>query len=408
MEYTCSNDATSKLDQSIKVVTSDEEKCAVVLTTLASQAIYLHKKMCEKLDKIGNSSDVVLIHGGQDKETKFWNMRLLCGKEEFKSYNPRILVTNGAGNTGIDYHRITDIIRIGLPPDLVTALQERGRLVRILGMKGRILYVVNIKSLLQLLYLWYHPKTKSGSNNEVPKSIQGMNSSFRHSKRFSNSGVVDNVLDDDGVDADTKKKYALTATQKKADLKEKKDALLDVMKFFTLNHGCQHVRAEIFLSTGVLRSAPTDIERCVNKCPICDRSWYKQHRPVSKKWLIKYFQSRDFYKFMPLSMKDNTDALTNLLWKGDETWISNIFKVAKKSLKKYNVECLMMSLIAAEIITWNVKQNRDIEFDLNSTTTDDGETTAIKTQCYEIDSYSIKTQCYEIDSYWNGINLHDE
>ena len=103
------------------------------------------------------------------------------------------------------------------------------------------------------------------------------------------------------------------------------------------------------MSTGELgRRAPVGIDRCGNMCPICDRTWHtKQHRPVSKANLIAWFRSSDFYRHMPLSAKDNTESLTNLLWNGKETWIFSIFKLAKSTLNKYNVECLMQSLIAA-------------------------------------------------------------
>ena len=154
------------------------------------------------------------------------------------------------------------------------------------------------------------------------------------------------------------------------------------------------------MSTGELGRAPVGIDRCGNMCPICDRTWHtKQHRPVSKENLIAWFRSSDFYRHMPLSAKDNTESLTNLLWNGKESWIFSIFKLAKSTLNKYNVECLMQSLTAAKIIKWNVTKSKGVEWDLNSVTKliEENET-----------SHTIEKQCYEIDSYWEGINLHDD
>ena len=46
------------------------------------------------------------------------------------------MITTAAANTGIDKDTIEIVIRKGVPRDLITLLQERGRNARQVGMNG--------------------------------------------------------------------------------------------------------------------------------------------------------------------------------------------------------------------------------------------------------------------------------
>mmetsp|Transcript_15996 Transcript_15996/g.27214 ORF Transcript_15996/g.27214 Transcript_15996/m.27214 type:complete len:404 (-) Transcript_15996:1753-2964(-) len=99
-----------ELDRLVGVITDsiigeehDASERVVGLTTLASTAIALDEKLCEKLNKKKCDVDVVVVHGQLHKLDKFYNMRLFCAKLEYEHFRPRALVTNGAGNTGIDF-----------------------------------------------------------------------------------------------------------------------------------------------------------------------------------------------------------------------------------------------------------------------------------------------------------------
>ena len=82
---------------------------------------------------------------------------------------------------------------------------------------------------------------------------------------------------------------------------------------------------------------------------------------------------------MPLSAKDY-GSLPDLLWK-QKGWLSRIFPHVKTAQRKH-VEALMLTLIAAEIITWVYKEG-EIQWILNET--------------------EEKQKCYEIADYWKGV-----
>ena len=66
----------------------------------------------------------------------------------------------------------------------------------------------------------------------------------------------------------TKSKYDLTPSMTKAHIKRGLSDLLDVLRFHCLDLGCQHVRAEQFLSTGKLTMDHVleDSVACGDKC----------------------------------------------------------------------------------------------------------------------------------------------
>lgn len=72
----------------------------------------------------------------------------------------------------------------------------------------------------------------------------------------------------------------------------------------------------------------------------------------------------------------------------EDFWVTKIFDVnSKKSRKKYHVECLMQSLIAAEIITWKINGGK-VEWLLNRVIKDE-----------------IPECCYLDVEYWKEILL---
>lgn len=111
-EYFVRDSLFAGLDQLVEVIKSTEADRVVVLTTLAATAIASEKRLKEKLNAAGCTVDIMLVHGQLDKFDKFFNIRLFCGKTEFEFLSPRCLVTNGAGNTGIDSDSS------GIPPSL--------------------------------------------------------------------------------------------------------------------------------------------------------------------------------------------------------------------------------------------------------------------------------------------------
>mmetsp|Transcript_10303 Transcript_10303/g.15594 ORF Transcript_10303/g.15594 Transcript_10303/m.15594 type:complete len:602 (+) Transcript_10303:55-1860(+) len=245
------------LDRLVGVITNtitnehhEESERVVVLTTLAYNAITLEKTLTEKLNKAGcGDADVVLVHGQQNKMVKFDGMRNFCGKKEFAHFNPRILVTNGAGNTGIDSDKVTEILRAGVPMDLPTVLQERGRLVRKEGMNGFITFIFNLRSLLQCLHLLHGLHTKE--EDSATEQNTGFGSAIRHSALLLSKEEKKSKTDDSYTQL--KKECMREIENGTKSLEEEKiEMLLEVLQFFCLEQGCLHARAEEYLSTGKL------------------------------------------------------------------------------------------------------------------------------------------------------------
>lgn len=93
--------------------------------------------------------------------------------------------------------------------------------------------------------------------------------------------------------------------------------LLDVLCFHCLDLGCQHVRAENFLSTDSLelKQVSEDSVACGNKCAICNGSWTNIFLPIYKVKVEKFIRVMD-RKYLPLTAdKDNP---IDVLWKEEK------------------------------------------------------------------------------------------
>ena len=119
------------------------------------------------------------------------------------------------------------------------------------------------------------------------------------------------------------------------------------MRFFCLDYGYQHARAELFLSSGLLDSSHNDVTPCKDSCYVCTGSYKKYFSNVFKESVIHFLKSRKFSDAVPMMIR--ADELIDLLWT-EEDWKIEIFD--KNRIQKYNVESLFLLLIAARIIIW--------------------------------------------------------
>ena len=367
---------------------NDSEQC-VIFSTNSSSTISLADKLTAKLNDRGLNCDVVVINGDMDKFDKFEHMNSFGGSTMYDNYNPRVLSTNGSGNTGISNDNVTFILRIGLPLNLETLFQEIGRSCRQEGMDGRVVLVFDLKSLVQNIFLL------NTQGRDKPDSaaddILGDNSAIRSSKSSlvnkSSSGETSSS-EMAGLTNATVKKYKVDEAMVG---EEKKRQLIEVLKFVFLpgsDEACWHARKERCLCTGMLDGRLDEgvvIEPCGDACPMCVNktskwSWYYHHKPAKKSELVKWLRSNDCTSKMPLSAGDFR-SLPDLLWKQKDYWLPRIFPTVSTVQRKH-VEALMLTLIAAEIITW-VYKGDEIQWILNET--------------------DEKQKCYEIEDYWEGV-----
>ena len=78
--------------------------------------------------------------------------------------------------------------------------------------------------------------------------------------------------------------------------------LLDVVKFFQLDNGCQHLVAEYVLVMGKLicMQRPYHAKTCETKCSICSGDWSKTFLPIVKEKVVHFLESDHFSRNVPL------------------------------------------------------------------------------------------------------------
>ena len=108
--------------------TSEDGKVVFFCTSIADRN-KVQNKVKRYLDQRESSVDMININGCQCKEEKFGNMRIFSGEKRISELNPRVGVFTAAANTGFDIPNLALVVRVRFPPDLLTMIQEKGRLV---------------------------------------------------------------------------------------------------------------------------------------------------------------------------------------------------------------------------------------------------------------------------------------
>ena len=178
--------------------------------------------------------------------------------------------------------------------------------------------------------------------------------------------------------------YALKRDGRRRLMTRQVRELLEVIRFFCTNRGCQHHASVHYLSTGRLTPPPPTDTPCQTGCPICTKQWHKQFLPIYKESLIRFFQSSTGRDRIPF--EDSTKLVSDVLW-GDAYWLEHIFDRAAGGMKRTQVDALFLSLAAVGImkiekarggvIRWNIGWNAD------------------------------DTPLYNNNDVWLGINLHN-
>ena len=121
-----------------------------------------------------------------------------------------------------------------------------------------------------------------------------------------------------------------------------------VLQFYCLDFGCQQLRKENYLSSGLLAMERVSGKACGNACPICTRDWHGQYLPIYRTSLVTFFESSRGQDSFPVIAEDK-QQVSVVLW-GNVYWIENIFDIASYEIKHVHVDALFLSLAAANII----------------------------------------------------------
>ena len=274
-------------------------KVAVFCNTKGGVAHYA-SQLERKLNELSNDSDCIVIHGGLNKHEKFWRICFFCGTDE--EYVEKVLFcilsSTNASNVGIDNDLINLIIRFGLPRDLMTFFQERGRGARQSGSSATCVLYTTVQSYVSIMsQILNHNKltdTAEPTNEEL--ELRGAGSSITPLSAKAQRQLTKRKDSKDKAKRSTKPKktagkYDLSHHMRRQLRERSLSEINNVVCFFFLNKGCQHYRAAFYMSDGCLdRNVDACREVTCHGCPVCTHTWEKFHFPVFRSEVVRFFE----------------------------------------------------------------------------------------------------------------------
>lgn len=259
-------------------------------------------------------SHVVQCDGECFSEEKDFCMKLFNGNFNAGTIDCRALVAiSGVACSGIDICDVTCILRHGFPPSVVEWYQELGRCGRhpvINDVDDEYILMIGLDHLNFLLHRIFY--------------------------QYSNGKTKTNI----------KLREQLKERQRRD--------LLFVMQILFLDYGCQHARLANALGNPTLSRVRHDI-RC-GACSICTSAWHEKFLKVDVIG-VKAFLGTSLVTKGPVSYQE----VVSLLWKDKKV----LFAIYHKSscLSKYNVEGLILQLVAAGILEMYIDDSQPLVSD---------------------------------------------
>ena len=141
------------LEEVVKNIDPQSENKCLIFCNSRSKAHHFCSELESKLNHSSIVCDVIVITGALNKNKKFWRIRIMLGSQNEYVVDCcfRVGVCTNACNVGIDDVRINYCVRFGLPRDLNTFFQERGRGSRQLGSPSTFVLYVELASYVYLV-----------------------------------------------------------------------------------------------------------------------------------------------------------------------------------------------------------------------------------------------------------------
>jgi hypothetical protein len=344
-----------------------------------------------KLNKAHCSVDGIFVNGAMTKMDKFTRTKIFCSDEEVEGIILRFLVATNAINVGIDKPSIKFVVRYELPRDLPTMFQERSRGNRLPGVECRYILYIDLAS-----YVFLKSQILQ-SNDDLDRSpgdsaTNGLGTAITPLARRAAAASDPKAPPPPRTTRDNmKEKYKLKTAEIRKNKKRASRELLEVLRFNCLKTGveCQHRRAEIYLSTGLLDPPEYSSKfTCDGQCSVCSGEWDKLFRPVYKESVVAFFRSGAIQNTLPMTVTKGK-TISNIL-KNNQYWCTKIFDIAKP--QKKCVDGLFFSLIACGIVDLE-RVNGIIRWNI----------------CRESTAGNRQNDqpVYESDEAWRGINMFD-
>ena len=337
--------AGAGIDEAIDHLRKNAQSKLVLFTNSKRNSFKFVAALERKLDeaKLPVPVDVLHIHGSLLKMEKFWRVRLFCHKiGDSGDANLRALVGTSAVNVGIDNDAIDMVIRFEFPRDLATVFQECGRGSRRRHSKSTCLVMYDLQSFDYMMRLYLSPIKMSECDSDDKRE-------FRAATMVVSPGGTSRQQSSTGGEAAlSKKRFVLSRAAKKRLNDRQVRELQEVSQFYCLNFGCQQIRKEHYLSTGILVLRRHEGTACATSCAICSGAWHTIHRPVYQDSVTSFFQAKIGRDSMPF-VSGNDKTVSSILW-GEAGWIEKIFDEAAYEVKRSHVDAFFFSLIAAGIL----------------------------------------------------------
>jgi hypothetical protein len=354
----------------------NEESSAFVFVNFRSECDAVSKAIEELIIQKRLSFDQLVVHGRLDKHEKFGLISLFNGTLSMPDFIVRILIATAAANTGIDKDTIEMVIRRGVPRDLITAFQERGRNARMPGRNGAYNIYTNwgmFITLMNSIVLPLRATPDATDQADGANSAIATRSPALRARRVTNQTPSQSPL-------------PLTTTQIHNNVVQSVSDVVDVLHLNCLpEFGCIHTRTEWFLQCGGLELPPLVIRPCETMCHVCTGSCRESFLPVIYSGAVKFMNSDRLRSTLPLVIDhDNSDSIINTLWE-DKDRCKEVF--GTKSPKRANCVGFFLQLIATKIISFELVDNRGLKCVIQR------------------DDNDMSKYVYEDASRWAGIEL---
>ncbi len=186
-----------------------------------------------------------------------------------------MLVTTNAANVGINKASIALQIQFNWPCNLPTYFQEQGRGSQQKGIASTCILYADLSLYVFLVLQQLNRHTDNAVDAGSTAECNGYNSAIlpRWQQRQVNTSNVD---------------FALGPAGRKQLCARMLSELQEVLRFFCLNLGCQHVCGKMYLLTGILDYLLAT--GTCNSCPICNRLWHKDFLLVFRCSVIAFIE----------------------------------------------------------------------------------------------------------------------
>ena len=210
----------------------------------------------------------LLVHGKQDKHEEFGYISLSNGSLIMKDFVVNILIATAAANTGIDKDNTEIVIRKGVPRDVITLLQERGRNARQAGMNGAYFVYTTWPWFVTLLLSMALPLKAPSNDNNESDGINSANVSRSPQARALRANK----------ELPLTHFSPLSSTEIYNNVVQSYDDVIDILNLKCLpDLGCVHTRIECYLQCGFTSCPPPIVLPCQTQCHVLNGSCQKHY-----------------------------------------------------------------------------------------------------------------------------------